>query len=116
MDRSTLKKILAPFVVLRHACTHPNTLRGRYLATKKQLVFDYITQMPQDAIGYYREALQLAAQFSDDSTETKLTIDKLKVIHVMHNLAEVLDMHVPSQPTLRDSTFKKGRVELEQKQ
>ncbi|KAJ8921378.1 hypothetical protein NQ315_002994 [Exocentrus adspersus] len=32
-----LARVLAPLLTLRHACTHPNTLRGRYLATKKQV-------------------------------------------------------------------------------
>ncbi|KAG5873727.1 hypothetical protein JTB14_035541 [Gonioctena quinquepunctata] len=30
-------QLLAPLYTLRHACTYPNTTRGRYLATKKQV-------------------------------------------------------------------------------
>ncbi|CAG9815357.1 unnamed protein product [Phaedon cochleariae] len=37
LDKSSLKKLLAPLYTLRHTCTQPNTVRGRYLATKKQV-------------------------------------------------------------------------------
>ncbi|KAJ8932032.1 hypothetical protein NQ314_015005 [Rhamnusium bicolor] len=141
-------QILAPLLNLRHACTHPNTVRGRYLATKKQVTsmkdlldalilkntsdseeclrlvisslnglagIELLSQNPQKAIDYYREVLQLAARFSEDNKEVKLTVDKLQIIHTMYNLAEVLDICQPNQPTLRDGNLRKDCAELEQK-
>lgn len=70
---------------------------------------------PQEAITYYREVLQLAARFSEGNKEAKLTVDKLQVIHTMHNLAQVLDTCQPDEPTLRDGTLRRDCADLEQK-
>ncbi|KAK9884497.1 hypothetical protein WA026_007338 [Henosepilachna vigintioctopunctata] len=37
LDKSSLKKIMLPLFALRQVCTHPNTVKGRYLATKRQV-------------------------------------------------------------------------------
>nr|CAH7738160.1 unnamed protein product [Callosobruchus chinensis] len=147
IDKSTLTSILAPLLSLRHACTHPNTVRGRYLATKKQLTSMqdllealiqknesdceeclrliisslnglagiYLLQgKHQEAVGYYREVLQLRARFSEGKKDTKLSVDKLQLVHTMHNLAEVLEQNPPDHPTLRDEFLRKDCIEVEQ--
>ncbi|CAH1988084.1 unnamed protein product [Acanthoscelides obtectus] len=148
IEKTTLNSILAPLLSLRHACTHPNTSRGRYLATKKQLTSmqDLLEALIQknisdseeclrliisslnglagihllqgkhrEAIGYYRDVLQLRATFSDGRAGTKLPVDKLQLVHTMHNLAEVLEQHPPKQPTLRDELLRKDCIEVEHK-
>ncbi|XP_057665468.1 E3 ubiquitin-protein ligase SHPRH isoform X2 [Diorhabda carinulata] len=148
LDKSTLKKLLAPLLTLRHACTHPNTVRGRYLATKKQVTsmkdllnalilkntndsedclrliisaynglagIHILENSHQEAINNYRQVLQLVARFSGDKCEAKLTIDKPQVIHTLYNLAEIISIYPPEQPTLRDENLKTDCIELERK-
>nr|CAI5818285.1 unnamed protein product [Callosobruchus analis] len=147
IDKSTLTSVLAPLLSLRHACTHPNTIRGRYLATKKQLTsmqdllealiqknesdceeclrliisslnglagISLLEGRHQEAVGYYRDVLQLKARFSEGQKDTKLSVDKLQLVHTMHNLAEILEQHPPDHPTLRDESLRKDCIEVEQ--
>lgn len=37
IDKQSLKKIMLPLLSLRQACVYPNTAKGRYLATRKQV-------------------------------------------------------------------------------
>lgn len=73
-----------------------------------------LLNLPQEAISFYREVLQLSARFSGENAEAKLTIDKLLIIHTLHNLAEVLETNTPIQPTLHDGTLQHDCFRLEQ--
>ncbi|XP_074033441.1 E3 ubiquitin-protein ligase SHPRH isoform X2 [Leptinotarsa decemlineata] len=126
LDRSTLKKLLDPLYTLRHACTHPNTSRGRYLATKKQVTSmkDLLnalivknTNDSEDCLRLIISSLngKLVARFSGEQGEIKLTVDKPQVIHTLYNLAEVLDNFKPDQPTLRDGNLRNDCKDLEEK-
>ncbi|KAL3277364.1 hypothetical protein HHI36_012714 [Cryptolaemus montrouzieri] len=146
--KGTLKKIMLPLLSLRQACTHPNTVRGRYLATRKQvstmkellealilknsteseehlrLVVSSLNglagiyllmQNPVEAAAQYRKVMQLAARFSEGKTEYNLTVDKLQLIHTMHNLADLIEANKNIPPTLHDSTLRSDCNKLEQK-
>ncbi|XP_018318562.1 E3 ubiquitin-protein ligase SHPRH [Agrilus planipennis] len=144
-----LKHIIGPLLSIRQSCTHPNAVRGRYLATKKQvasmndlleaLIYKnnveseehlriaisaingiagiyLLLNNPEQAVEEYRKVLQLAARFNGESQKTEgSTIDKLQLIHTMHNLADVLDMKPNVAPTLRDSTLRNDCRALQEK-
>ncbi|XP_060526176.1 E3 ubiquitin-protein ligase SHPRH isoform X2 [Cylas formicarius] len=91
---------------LRALISAINGLAGVYL----------LMQKPENAIREYRKVLQLASEMSGEEKKGKLTIDKLPLIHAMHNLAEVLEAHPPtSEHTLRDDTLRRDCADLEQR-
>ncbi|KRT78222.1 hypothetical protein AMK59_6373, partial [Oryctes borbonicus] len=47
----------------------------------------------------------LHTRFSDKSNEITLEIDKLQLIHTMHNLSETCQIHPSIPPTLRDASL-----------
>lgn len=58
--------------------------------------------------------MQLAARFDTSDSKKCVIVDKLQLIHTVHNLAEVLE-HTPSvPPTLRDSNLKQYTRELQE--
>lgn len=67
----------------------------------------------QQAINYYREVLQLSSRFCAKNSEVKLAVDKLLLIHAMHNLVEVFNISKPDQPTLRDESLQNDCLKLE---
>ncbi|RZC37273.1 E3 ubiquitin-protein ligase SHPRH [Asbolus verrucosus] len=149
LEKTSFKTVLAPLLSLRQVCTYPNSVRTRYLSTKKpvnsmkdllealivkntteneeylRIILSSLNglagtslllQCPDQAIEEYRKVLQLFTRFTEEEKVAKLTVDKLQVIHSMHNLAEILDIF-PSvaDRTLRDETLRKDCAELEQK-
>lgn len=68
---------------------------------------------PQEAIERYREVLQLSSRFSGKNSEANIAVDKLLLIHAMHNLAEIFDSCAPNQPTIRDGRLRTDCLELE---
>lgn len=159
LDKSTLKnvvehflyflnqliiyfQILVPLSSLRHTCTHPNTVRGRYLATKKQvssmkeLLVALILKNTTDSeeclrlvvsslnglagISLLQHDTQQAInyyrqvlQLSSRFSEAKLAVDKLLLIHAMYNLGEIFNICRPDQPTLRDESLQTDCLKLE---
>lgn len=69
----------------------------------------------EQAIHYYREILHLESKFSQENSESKLSVDKLQLIHTLHNLAEVIEEHPPKSKTLRDEYLREHCSEMEQK-
>jgi hypothetical protein len=74
-----------------------------------------LLQTPEHAIEEYRKVLQLYTRFTEEEKVAKLTVDRLQVIHTMHNLAEILEMCPVEDRTLRDDTLRKDCADLEQK-
>lgn len=72
-----------------------------------------LLQNPVEAVEQYRRVLQLADRFSKEKEE--VTLDKLQLIHTMHNLGEVLSTAPPVAPTLRDSSLREDCKKLEEK-
>ncbi|XP_066137838.1 E3 ubiquitin-protein ligase SHPRH isoform X1 [Euwallacea fornicatus] len=72
-----------------------------------------LMQYPEGAVNEYRKVLQLASQFSQAEKEGRLTIDKLLLIHTMHNLAEVLSSFTPKDRTLRDDSLREDCAKVE---
>lgn len=81
---------------LRIIVSSLNGLAGIYL----------LLQNPNQAVEEYRKVLQLSARFCDKNTDVSLEIDKLQLIHTMHNLSEILEIHSSIPPTLRDASIK----------
>lgn len=81
---------------LRIVVSSLNGLAGIYL----------LLENPNQAVEEYRKVLKLFARFSDKTNETNLEIDRLQLIHTMHNLSEVLEIHKSAPPTLRDASLK----------
>ncbi|KAJ3664999.1 hypothetical protein Zmor_000523 [Zophobas morio] len=148
LDKSALKMVLAPLLSLRQICTYPNSIKTRYLATKKPVksmkdLLDaliaknnneseeylrvvlsalnglagiyLLLQAPEQAIEEYRAVLQLYTRFTEEEKIAKLSVDKLQVVHAMHNLAEVLDTCATNGATLRDDTLRRDCQEVEKK-
>lgn len=74
-----------------------------------------LLQNPYEGIASYRKVLQLSARFTDDKTSIKLAVDKLQLIHTMHNLSEILQITPDVEPTLRDDNLQRECGELEQR-
>lgn len=72
-----------------------------------------LLENPIQAAEEYRKVLQLSTRFSVEKTEVNLEIDKLQLIHTMHNLSEILEMYPRIPPTLRDSTLREECKVLE---
>ncbi|XP_008201431.1 E3 ubiquitin-protein ligase SHPRH isoform X2 [Tribolium castaneum] len=91
---------------LRVILSSLNGLAGIYL----------LLEAPEQAIEQYREVLQLYTRFTEEEKISKLNVDKLQVVHTMHNLAEILDAN-PGKfaRTLRDENLRKDCADLEQK-
>lgn len=74
-----------------------------------------LLQAPEQAIEEYRAVLQLYTRFTEEEKIAKLSVDKLQVVHAMHNLAEVLDTCATNGATLRDDTLRRDCQEVEKK-
>lgn len=70
---------------------------------------------PEIAIHEYRKVLQLYVRFSEEEKIAKLSVDKLQIIHTIHNLAEIVKICPNVDKTLRDDNLEKDCVDLEQK-
>uniref|UniRef100_A0A1Y1LAC0 RING-type domain-containing protein n=3 Tax=Photinus pyralis TaxID=7054 RepID=A0A1Y1LAC0_PHOPY len=148
LDRSSIRKIMAPLLSIRQACNHPNTARGRYLGASKSVksmegLLDalieknntdseenlrivvsalnglagiyLLLQNPLEATEHYRQVMQLAARFNNEEDKKQLTIDKLQLIHTMHNLAEIIETYPNMPPTLRDQQLRQDCLNLQEK-
>lgn len=70
-------------------------------------------QQPQHAVEKYRKVLQIAADFTSDRAKTLLSVDKLQLIHTMHNLAEIITATTDVGDTLRDHRLKEDCADLQ---
>lgn len=57
----------------------------------------------------------MAARFNSEDSKKGLCVDKLQVIHTLHNLAEVLESSPPVPPTLRDHVLREDCISLQEK-
>lgn len=72
-----------------------------------------LLQNPRQAIEEYRKVLQISADFTPEKAKTPLSIDKLQLIHTMHNLAEVIVTCTDVGDTLRDHRLKEDCAALQ---
>lgn len=73
-----------------------------------------LMQNPAEAAERYRKVMHLSARFSEDKTQNHLSVDKLQLIHTMHNLADLIDKNPGITPTLRDASLRNDCKILEQ--
>ncbi|GLV41293.1 uncharacterized protein CBL_04817 [Carabus blaptoides fortunei] len=120
VDRHTLNVILTPLLTLRQACTHPHAVRGKYLASKRQVntMEELLEALTKKNIHECEESMRaviaalngmagilLLQERSLDAVEKYrealcfvsqydkeafIKVDKLQQIHTLHNLSEVL--------------------------
>lgn len=57
--------------------------------------------------------LQISADFTPEKAKTPLSIDKLQLIHTMHNLAEIIVTCTDVGDTLRDHRLKEDCAALQ---
>ncbi|CAH1134952.1 unnamed protein product [Ceutorhynchus assimilis] len=111
-NTSSMKELLEA-IILRNKNDCEEKLRLMISAINGASGIQLLMDDPDQAIRGYRRVLQLAAEFSSNEKNNQLTVDKLPLIHAMHNLAELLDMYQSNDHTLRDSTLRQDCIELE---
>uniref|UniRef100_A0AAR5Q841 RING-type domain-containing protein n=1 Tax=Dendroctonus ponderosae TaxID=77166 RepID=A0AAR5Q841_DENPD len=113
-DAYSMKDLLEA-LILKNKCDCEEALR-LLVSSNNGLAGTYLLMNdPEQAIAEYRKVLQLAAKFSLVERDGcgKIDVDKLPLIHAMHNLADVLETHQPKMRTIRDSSLRKDCTELE---
>nr|CAD7260465.1 unnamed protein product [Timema shepardi] len=142
--RNSLPKILAPLLTLRQACLHPGVIKGNTISLNRgsismeELLESMIKKTKTDCeealrvnisaingiagIHVIREEWAGAAELYRDvlrvseSYKESLKTDKLQLIHALHNLTEILDVHKSKiPPTLRDDKLREEAKSLEEK-
>ncbi|XP_025199699.1 E3 ubiquitin-protein ligase SHPRH [Melanaphis sacchari] len=141
IDRKSIFTIIGPLYKLRQACVHPQAVNGQFLKIKGTMTMEKLMDVmidkcrvecndvlrslvsqhnaiaglylirsePNTAVEHYRTVLGLMDKYKDK----KLKIDTCQKIHVMYNLATVIDENVTVSHALSDSDLKKDMELLE---
>uniref|UniRef100_A0A1B6EFY9 RING-type domain-containing protein n=1 Tax=Clastoptera arizonana TaxID=38151 RepID=A0A1B6EFY9_9HEMI len=142
-DHRFVKKLMYPLLRIRQACSHHQAVRGQFVNIKDTMTMDellvnltdkvktqceemlrslvsvingisglyYVQDEYLKAVESYREVLHLIQEYKH-----KLKVDSLQKVHVLHNLAEILENHPGiAPPTLRDENLRSDLAELEWK-
>uniref|UniRef100_A0A2S2R190 E3 ubiquitin-protein ligase n=1 Tax=Sipha flava TaxID=143950 RepID=A0A2S2R190_9HEMI len=141
IDRKVIFTIIGPLYKLRQACVHPQAVNGQFLKIKGTMTMEKLMDLmiekcciecndilrslvsqhnaiaglylirseAANAVEHYRTVLSLMEKYKDK----KLKIDTCQKIHVMYNLATVLDEHSTISHTLYDSNLKNDMELLE---
>ncbi|XP_008183763.1 E3 ubiquitin-protein ligase SHPRH isoform X2 [Acyrthosiphon pisum] len=141
IDRKSIYTIIGPLYKLRQACVHPQAVNGQFLKIKGTMTMEKLMDVmidkcrivcndflrtlvsqhnalaglyliraePATAVEHYRTVLGLMEKYKDK----KLKIDTCQKIHVMYNLATVLDENTTISRALNDSDLKKDMELLE---
>lgn len=134
LDRPTLNSLLHPLLKLRQACNHPQVVKGQFISINRktmtmEMLLENLVKKTKleaeeahrlviasmnglagvhiikeewpEAVEMYRDVLRSIQEHAGIKT------DSLQQLHVLHNLAEILEAgHQNIQPTLRDSTLR----------
>lgn len=144
LNKSELKKILAPLLTLRQACVHPGVGKGRYLARKQvtsmeelldallakniiestdslRLIVSSLNGLAgiylllQNPIAAIEEYRKVLQLAERFNNSNDVSVDTLQLIHTMYNLGEILITVPTIAPTLRDDSLKDDCKKLEEK-
>ncbi|XP_044756394.1 E3 ubiquitin-protein ligase SHPRH [Coccinella septempunctata] len=111
---STMKDLLEA-LILKNTNESEELLRVVVSSLNGLAGIHLLMQNPAQAADEYRKVMHLSARFSEEKSENNLTVDKLQLIHTMHNLADLLEKNVGIPPTLHDDTLRHDCEILEQK-
>ncbi|XP_022181789.1 E3 ubiquitin-protein ligase SHPRH-like isoform X2 [Myzus persicae] len=141
IDRKSIYTIIGPLYKLRQACVHPQAVNGQFLKIKGTMTMEKLMDVmidrcrlicneflrslvsqhnalaglylirsePDIAVEHYRTVLGLMEKYKDK----QLKIDTCQKIHVMYNLATVLDENTTLSHGLNDSDLKRDMELLE---
>ncbi|CAG2058928.1 unnamed protein product, partial [Timema podura] len=127
--RNSLPKILAPLLTLRQACLHPGVIKGNTISLNRGAISmeELLESMIKKTKTDCEEALRVNISAINGiagihvireewAGAAELYRDVLRLIHALHNLTEILDVHKSKiPPTLRDDKLREEAKSLEEK-
>ncbi|KAE9531943.1 hypothetical protein AGLY_010145 [Aphis glycines] len=141
IDKKNIYNIIRPLYKLRQACVHPQAVNGQFLKIKGTMTMEKLMDVmidqcrvhcndtlrslvslhnalaglyliraePENAVEHYRTVLGLMDKYKDK----QLKIDTVQKIHVMYNLATVIEENTFLTKKLSDSNLKSDMELLE---